>query len=100
MLFRLVQPGLPVHCMAECVGADGVRIDEVAGEDDAVLKVDDEPVAVMGLLVEGVERERYVLALCAPVLSGDDGVVQAVDKFSGLPVFAEDGVGFIPGIAD
>ena len=90
-----------VHCMAEFVGADGVGIDEVAGQDDAVLKVDDETVAVMGLLVEGVERERDVSVLCKRVLlSGDEGVVQATDKFAGLPVFAEDGVSFIPGITD
>ena len=52
VLFRLVQPGLTVHGMAELVGADGVRINEVAGQDDAVCKVDDEPVAV-------IRRDRW-----------------------------------------
>ena len=83
----VVQPGLTVHCTAEVDRADGVRIDEVTGQDDAVLKVDDEPVAVMGLLVQGVERERDVPVLYARVLSGDDGVVQAADIVAGLGVF-------------
>ena len=91
--------GLTVHCTAEVGRADGVRIDEVAGQDDAVCKVDDEPVAVMGLLVEGVERECDVFVLCKRVLSSDDGVVQGADKFVGPEVVVEHGVGFIPGIA-
>ena len=93
------EAGLTVHRITELGRGDGVCIDEVTGQDDAVFKVDDDPVAVMGLLVEGVERKRDVPALCARVVSGDDSVVQAADKFAGHEVVAEQGVGFIPGIA-